>query len=186
MDRISVTFVSHLKLVGTSIAASVLILSACAPLPPGGNATNTNAQPPNAASATAATPQLLNPRAAQATSGPLGEQHIAIGGGNGYRTEIVVTPPKQVCDLNAFTDGIQYGYAYTWNRLVTEQAREPAKHTGSPQPQFDPSTIQLQDEQYRIVWNGTQRVNACASDGYLIGRIVGTHRAYVDLKGGST
>ena len=190
MDRISVKFVSHLKLVGTSIAAAVLVLSACAPLPPGGEASNatnaTHAQAPNAASATAPTPPPPGNGATQSASGPLGEQHIAIGGGNGYRTEIVVTPPKQVCDLNAFTDGIRYGYAYTWNRLVTEQARDPDKHAGSPQPQFDPSSIQLQDEQYRIVWNGNQRVNACASDGYLIGRIVGTHRAYVDLKGGST
>ena len=52
MDRISVKFVSHLRLVGASMAASVLILSACAPLPPGGDATNaTHAQAPNAASA---------------------------------------------------------------------------------------------------------------------------------------
>src|SRR5580700_5053734 len=100
MDRISVKFVSHLRLVGTSIAAAVLVLSACAPLPPGGEASNaTHAQAPNAASATAPAPQLPANGTAQPASGPLGEQHIAIGGGNGYRTEIVVTPPKQVCDL---------------------------------------------------------------------------------------
>ena len=111
---------------------------------------------------------------------------IEVGGPGGYRTEVSITPPKQVCDLDAFADGVRYGYAYTWNRLVMEQAREGGKTTTPPPQQFDPSTIRLQDEQYKIVWNGDQRVNACASDGYLIGRIVGTHRAYVDLKGGAS
>jgi hypothetical protein len=161
----------------------MLMLSACAPLPPSGDSV---AQLPAAPSKTLVKPQFPNKRSAQPDSGPLGEQRIAVGGANGYHTELLITPPKQVCDLDAFSDGIQYGYAYTWNRIALELARDPSKKTTAPPQQFDPAVIQSQDEQYRIVWNGTQRVNACASDGYLIGRIVGTHRAYADLKGGAT
>ncbi len=147
-----------------------------------------SALPASSAAQTAAVkPQPATRRSAQVdASGAPGSQRIEVGGPNGYRTEVAITPPKQVCDLDAFADGVQYGYAYTWNRLEMEQAREGGKTAGAPPPQFDPSAIRLQDEQYKIVWNGDQRVNACASDGYLIGRIVGTHRAYTDLKGGAS
>jgi hypothetical protein len=180
-----VIFNTHFKVPGVLVAASILLLSACAPLPPGDNASNSL---PSAASApvVAATPQLPRKRSAEASaSGVPGVQRIEVGGPSGYRTEVAITPPKQVCDLDAFADGVQYGYAYTWNRLVMERARESSKPAAASQAQFDPAGIHLQDEQYKIVWNGDQRVNACASDGYLIGRIVGTHQAYVDLKGGA-
>jgi len=177
-----VIFTSHSRVLGVSLAASILLFSACAPLPPDGSAGNS--LPSATIAPVAATKSQSAPkRSAQVNaSGVPGEQRIDVGGANGYHTEVAITPPKQVCDLDAFADGVQYGYAYTWNRLVMEQAREGGKTAGAPQPQFDPSAIRLQDEQYKIVWNGDQRVNACASDGYLIGRIVGTHRAYTDLK----
>ena len=175
-------FTTHLKVLGVSLAASILVLGACAPLPPDGSASS--ALPASTpVQVAAAKPQSPQRRTAQVdASGAPAAQRIEVGGPSGYRTEVSITPPKQVCDLDAFADGVQYGYAYTWNRLVMEQAREGGKPAGAPPPQFDPSAIRLQDEQYKIVWNGDQRVNACASDGYLIGRIVGTHRAYADLK----
>ena len=179
-------FTTHLKVLGVSLAASILVLGACAPLPPGDSANNAL---PSATTAPVAVakPQPTQRRTAQVdSSGAPAAQRIEVGGPSGYRTEVSITPPKQVCDLDAFADGVQYGYAYTWNRLVMEQARDGGKTAGAPPPQFDPSAIRLQDEQYKIVWNGDQRVNACASDGYLIGRIVGTHRAYTDLKGGAS
>ena len=180
-------FSTHLKVLGVSLATSILVLGACAPLPTDGSAGS--ALPASSAAQTAAAvkPQPASRRSAQVdASGAPVAQRIEVGGPSGYRTEVSITPPKQVCDLDAFADGVQYGYAYTWNRLVMEQAREGGKTAGAPQAQFDPSAIRLQDEQYKIVWNGDQRVNACASDGYLIGRIVGTHRAYTDLKAGAS
>ena len=179
-------FTSHSRVLGVSLAASILLFGACAPLPPDGSAGNS--LPSATIAPVAATKSQSAPkRSAQVNaSGVPGEQRIDVGGANGYHTAVTITPPKQVCDLDAFDDGVQYGYADTWNRLVMEQAREGGKTTTPPPQQFDPSTIRLQDEQYKIVWNGDQRVNACASDGYLIGRIVGTHRAYVDLKGGAS
>ena len=179
-------FTTHLKVLGVSLAASILVLGACAPLPPGGSA-STALPASSTAQVAAAKPQPAARRSAQVdSSGAPAAQRIQVGGPSGYRTEVSITPPKQVCDFDAFADGVQYGYAYTWNRIVMEQAREGAKTGSAPQPQFDPSAIRLQDEQYKIVWNGDQRVNACASDGYLIGRIVGTHQAYTDLKGGAS
>ncbi|WP_438392635.1 hypothetical protein [Caballeronia sp. DA-9] len=181
---------SHVRASGAILAASILLLSACAPVPPADNAA---VAVPSAASAPVVTsvpkPQARS-RSAEAiaagVSGPPGVQRIDIGGPSGYRTEVSITPPKQVCDLDAFADGVQYGYAYTWNRLVMEQIRDAGKPSTPPKAQFDPAGIHLQDEQYKIVWNGEQRVNACASDGYLIGRIVGTHQALVDMKGGAS
>lgn len=193
MDRTSVNFVARISPFSrarssairsasavVSVSASAFIISACAPLPPA-----TTAELSPAPTAPAPKSQFPNKRSSAPNAGPLAEQHIPVGSANGYHTEVVITPPKQVCDLDAFSDGVQYGYAYTWNRLTLEQARDPAKRPATPPAQFDPSSIQSQDEQYKIVWNGTQRVNACASDGYLIGRIVGTHRAYIDMKGGT-
>ncbi len=184
MDRTRVKFADKIlrASTGATLSVSLMILGACAPLPTDNSSPAQVAAQPKPASGS----QFPNKRSAAQNSGPLGEQRIPVGSTNGYHTEVVITPPKQVCDLDAFSDGVQYGYAYTWNRLTLEQARDPAKQPATPKPQFDPSVIQSQDEQYKIVWNGPQRVNACASDGYLIGRIVGTHRAYADLKGGGT
>ena len=89
-------------------------------------------------------------------------------------------PPSQVCDNDAFADGVRYGYALTWNRLVGEDAR----NGGKPKRKFDASAIRSQDDQYKIQWDGKVRVNACASDGYLIGRVIGTHLAGVDMRNG--
>jgi hypothetical protein len=185
-----VIFTPPLKVLGGFLAASIFVLSACAPLPTAESTGSASSALPASAAAPVAVAQAPQPnprRVAQVdSSGAPGPQRIEVGGSSGYRTEVAITPPKQVCDFDAFADGVQYGYAYTWNRLVMEQAREGGKTAGAPQPQFDPSAIRLQDEQYKIVWNGDQRVNACASDGYLIGRIVGTHQAYTDLKGGAS
>ncbi|MFT4434799.1 hypothetical protein [Caballeronia sp. 15715] len=179
-------FTTYLKAPGVCIAASILFLGACAPLPPNDNASS--AQPASSvAPVVAAKPQPAARRSAQVdASGAPAAQSIEVGGPAGYHTEVSITPPKQVCDLDAFADGVEYGYAYTWNRLVMEQVRDGGKTASAPPPQFDPSAIRLQDEQYKIVWNGDKRVNACASDGYLIGRIVGTHKAYTDLKGAAS
>jgi len=80
----------------------------------------------------------------------------------------------------AFADGVRYGYALTWNRLVSEEVR----NGGKARRKFDPSTVHSLDDQYKIQWDGKERVNACASDGYLIGRVVGTHLAGVDMRNG--
>jgi hypothetical protein len=172
-----VIFLSHLKALSASLALSIVVLSSCAPIPPQDGsglpsaAPVAKAKPPPAP--TAPTPRVP------------GVQHITVGGTAGYHTEVVVTPPSQVCDFDAFAEGFQYGYASTWNRLAMEAAREPAKNPASAAiPTFDPASIRLQDERYKIQWNGNERVNACASDGYLIGRIVGTHQASVDQKAG--
>ncbi|SAK93408.1 hypothetical protein AWB83_05418 [Caballeronia ptereochthonis] len=105
-----------------------------------------------------------------------------VGSANGYHLMVRTTPPSQVCDSDAFADGVRYGYALTWNRLVGEDAR----NGGKPKRKFDASAIHSQDDQYKIQWNGKERVNACASDGYLIGRIVGTHLAGVDMRNGKS
>jgi hypothetical protein len=184
MDVVSVISVPYSKAFGRALAASILVLTACAPLPPQGSGTAASAP----ASAPAAPPAPVVPPSPRVA----GVQHIPVGGASGYRTEVVVTPPSQVCDFDAFTDGFQYGYASTWNRLVMDAARDPGKGApvasaaaGVSIPTFDPASIHLQDERYKIEWNGDQRVNACASDGYLIGRIVGTHQASVDQKAGA-
>jgi hypothetical protein len=171
-----VIFLPDLKVLTVSLALSIVALNACAPIPP---QDSTRRPPPPVAKATPApAPTTPTPRVP-------GVQHIPVGGTAGYHTEVVVTPPSQVCDFDAFADGFQYGYASTWNRLAMEAAREPANNPATtPIPAFDPSSIRLQDERYKIQWNGNQRVNACASDGYLIGRIVGTHQASVDQKAG--
>jgi hypothetical protein len=146
-------------------------------MPPQGGSNAGNTLPPTPKIAPPAEAVTPSPRVA-------GVQHIAVGGATGYHTDVVVMPPSQVCDFDAFTDGFQYGYASNWNRLAMEAARDPAKGSGTPIPTFDPASIRLQDERYKIEWNGSERVNACASDGYLIGRIVGTHQAAVDQKAG--
>jgi hypothetical protein len=174
MDVVSVISVPYPKAFGFALTASFLVLTACAPLPPQGSSTPSSTLP----SAPAAQPApVVSPGHRVA-----GVQHIQVGGASGYRTEVDVTPPSQVCDFDAFTDGFQYGYASTWNRLAMDAARDPAKGSGAATPTFDPASIHLQDERYKIEWNGNERVNACASDGYLIGRIVGTHQAGVDQK----
>jgi hypothetical protein len=161
----------------TVFGAAMLVLSACAPLPPNGDG-SAPAAAPNAASGAPAA--LVGP---PVPAGPPGETRIVVGGSGGYHVTLKLLPPSQVCDNDAFADGVRYGYALTWNRLVMEQARDSGAKT-PPKQKFDASSLQSHEDQYKIQWNGNERTNACAADGYLIGRIVGTHQAGVDLHGG--
>jgi hypothetical protein len=158
----------------TVTAALALALGACAPLPQQDGADAAAAASAASAVQAAQTAKPIVP------PGPPGEQRIMVGSPNGYHLMVRTTPPGQVCDGDAFADGVRYGYALTWNRLVGEDARNGDK----PKRKFDASAIHSQDDQYKIQWNGKERVNACASDGYLIGRIVGTHLAGVDMRNG--
>lgn len=161
---------------GAAVAASaVLILGACAPLPP---QDGTDAAAP--ASGTAPVQATRTPVRPPAPALPPGERRIMVGSPDGYHLMVKTKTPSQVCDDDAFADGVRYGYALTWNRMVGEDAR----NGGKPKRKFDPSAIHSQDDQYKIQWDGKERVNACASDGYLIGRVVGTHLAGVDMRDG--
>jgi hypothetical protein len=162
-----------------SAVAVALMLGACAPLPQqGADANAAAAAAASAASATQAA-QAAPPQPAAPTTP--GEQRIVVGSANGFHRTVKATAPSQVCDYDAFADGVRFGYALTWNRLVGEDAR----NTGgkSAKRKFDASAVRSQDDRYKIQWDGKQRTNACASDGYLIGRVVGTHLAGVDMDG---
>jgi hypothetical protein len=163
-------------------AVAALVLGACAPLPQ----QNANA---DAAPATASAPAVQSAiavatRPARTPGVPLppGEHLIVVGTANGFHRSIKVTAPSQVCDQDAFADGVRYGYAMTWNRMVAESALNAGGKT--TKRRFDAAAVHSQDDQYKIEWNGKERTNACASDGYLIGRIVGTHLAGVDMHDG--
>ncbi|WP_061161909.1 hypothetical protein [Caballeronia temeraria] len=161
---------------GTAFTVTAaLLLGACAPLP---QQTDTDAAA--AASASATAQAIRAATKAPASSAQPGEQRIMVGTANGYHLMIKTTPPSQVCDDDAFADGVRYGYALTWNRLVGEDAR----NGGKAKRKFDASAVHSQDDQYKIQWDGKERVNACASDGYLIGRVVGTHQAGIDMRNG--
>jgi hypothetical protein len=166
---------------GAAMAFAVtaaLALGGCAPLPQQ-NGTDASA-PASGASTTQAAQTPPSPVRPAAPATLPGEQRVMVGTPNGYHLMVKVSPPGQVCDDDAFADGVRYGYALTWNRLVGEEAR----NGGKPKRKFDASAIRPQDDQYRIQWNGKERVNACASDGYLIGRVVGTHLAGADMRDG--
>lgn len=60
-----------------------------------------------------------------------------VGTANGYHLMIKTTPPPQVCDGDAFADGVRYGYALTWNRLVGEDMR----NGGKAKRKFDASAV---------------------------------------------
>jgi hypothetical protein len=157
-------------------AAALLTLGACAPLPQNGTDA---AAAPAASAAVAAQPASAVP--AKTAKSPLvqGEQRIVVGSASGFHKSLKVTAPSQVCDQDAFADGVRYGYALTWNRLIAETAAgKNAKR------RFDAAALHSQDDEYKIQWEGKERTNACASDGYLIGRVVGTHLAGVDLRDG--
>ncbi|MFM0327107.1 hypothetical protein [Caballeronia glebae] len=167
------------KMQGAGTAFTVtaaLLLGACAPLPQQSDADAAAAA--SAASATQAAQAAQS--AVKAPAGPPGERRIMVGSANGYHMLLKTTPPSQVCDDNAFADGVRYGYALTWNRLVSEEVR----NGGKAKRRFDASAVHSLDDQYKIQWDGKERVNACASDGYLIGRVVGTHLAGVDMRNG--
>ncbi|WP_321793597.1 hypothetical protein [Caballeronia sp. J97] len=166
---------TFIKVQGAGTAFTVtaaLLLGACAPLPQQNDA--------DAAAAASAAQAAQAPVKAPASATPPGEQRIMVGTANGYHLMLKTTPPSQVCDSDAFADGVRYGYALTWNRLVSEDVR----NGGKAKRKFDASVVHSQDDQYKIQWDGKERVNACASDGYLIGRVVGTHLAGVDMHNG--
>jgi len=167
------------KMQGAGTAFTVtaaLLLGACAPLPQ----QNDTAAAASAASAASAAQAAQAADKAPVAPAPPGERRIMVGTANGYHLMLKTTPPSQVCDDNAFADGVRYGYALTWNRLVSEDVR----NGGKAKRKFDASAVHSQDDQYKIQWEGKERVNACASDGYLIGRVVGTHLAGVDMRNG--
>jgi hypothetical protein len=160
-------------------AAAALALGACAPLPQ----QNADAQSADAASGASAVQAAAASAAAPASAPaptPPGEQRVVVGTEKGFHKIVTANVPSQVCDNDAFADGVRYGYALTWNRLAGEEARDNGGKTS--RRKFDAAALRSQDSQYKIQWNGKERTNACASDGYLIGRIVGTHIASVDMK----
>src|SRR6476469_2446289 len=107
---------------GTAIAVTAaLLLGACAPLPQQ-NGTDTAA-----ASAASATQAAQAPARPPAPPAPPGEQRLMLGSANGSHLLLKTTPPSQVCDDGAFADGVRYGYALTWNRLVSEDVRNGGK-----------------------------------------------------------
>jgi len=169
---------TFMKMQGAGTAFTVtaaLLLGACAPLPQqNGTDAAVGASAASAPQVAQAAPKPPVPPAQQ------GERRIMVGTANGYHLMVKTTPPSQVCDSDAFADGVRYGYALTWNRLVGEEVR----NGGKPKRKFDASTVHSQDDQYKIQWDGKERVNACASDGYLIGRVIGTHLAGADMKNG--
>ncbi len=158
--------------------ALALAFGACAPLPQQADA---DAAAAASAASAAQAAQAARAAAKPVAPSPPGEQRIAIGGTSGFHTTVKTTPPSQVCDTDAFADGVRYGYALTWNRLIAEAARSGGR---VDKRKFDASAVHSQDDQYKIQWDGKERTNACASDGYLIGRIVGTHLAGLNLRDG--
>ncbi|KMQ80877.1 hypothetical protein BPMI_00377c [Candidatus Burkholderia pumila] len=160
--------------------AAALALGACAPLPQQ-NADAGAATPASGAQSSAFAKATIAAVGA-APALPSGEQRIVVGTANGYHRALKVTAPSQVCNQNAFADGVRYGYALTWNREISDEMRSAGGK--STRRRFDATAVHSQDDQYKIEWNGKERTNACASDGYLIGRIVGIHLAGVDLRDG--
>jgi hypothetical protein len=164
--------------VATSAFALALALSACAPLPQQGDQSAEAAAAASDASAVQAA-QAPPPKPVVPPTPP-GEQRVSVGTPNGLHRTVTAKVPSQVCDTDAFVDGVRYGYALTWNRLVADEARDHGGKTSKRK--FDAAAVRSQDDQYKIQWNGKERTNACASDGYLIGRVVGTHLAGLDMK----
>jgi hypothetical protein len=111
--------------------------------------------------------------------------NIAVGAAPGYHVALHLTAPPQVCDLDAFADGVRDGYASTWNGLVgaLPGADGDAASPALGKPMFDPASVHTRGTQYALHWDGgDQPSNACAAYGYLIGKAMGTHRAYADAK----
>lgn len=181
--------VNRMKGAGKALACFAAIstafaLGACAPLPEQQASADAAAAASAASAARAASAAAAASKAAAPAPGPT-EQRIVVGGASGYRMTVKATPPAQVCDNQAFADGVRYGYALTWNRLVGEEMRSgTGKLTRRKLGKFDASAVHSLDDEYKIQWNGKERTNACASDGYLIGRIIGTHLAGEDLRNG--
>ncbi|WXK24594.1 hypothetical protein IHE33_14635 (plasmid) [Mycetohabitans endofungorum] len=180
--------------------AALAWLGACAPVagpsevdPAGAAALRAGSgrggQPSSAAPATASTlaaapgAEATSPNAEKGQSGLA--RDIVVGGVSGYHVTLRMTPPAQVCDADAFVDGVRTGYITTWNGLVA--ASGGASDNGAlHRPVFDPAPVVLSDERYRLQWKGgPEPANACAAYGYQIGKVMGTRQAYIDARGAS-
>ncbi|KAG0189721.1 hypothetical protein DFQ28_003044 [Apophysomyces sp. BC1034] len=165
----------------TAVAA-LAWLGACAPIAgPHSAATPTVGTAPAAPSVSGV--DGAGPAGHPASNG--GVRDIVVGGEAGYHVTLKMMPPVQVCDADAFVDGVRAGYVTTWNGLVA------ASGGGSPggavrRPVFDSGPVERLDERYRLRWKGgPEPVNACAAYGYQIGKVMGTRQAYVDARGTS-
>lgn len=49
------------------------------------------------------------------------QEPLSVGQTPGYRAQIAVTPPWDVCDKPAFLEGVKRGYADTWNQKVSDR-----------------------------------------------------------------
>lgn len=49
------------------------------------------------------------------------QEPLAVGQAPGYRAQIAVTPPWDVCDKPAFLEGVKKGYVDTWNQKVSDR-----------------------------------------------------------------
>lgn len=110
---------------------------------------------------------------------------IVVGGDLGYHVTLKMTPPAQVCDADAFVDGVRTGYITTWNGLVAASSGAPNNGV-SHRPVFDPAPVAPAEARYRLQWKGgPEPANACAAYGYQIGKVMGTRQAYIDARGAS-
>lgn len=145
--------------------------------------------PSSAAPATASTLAAAPGAEATSSNAEKGQNALArdivVGGVSGYHVTLRMTPPAQVCDADAFVDGVRTGYITTWNGLVA--ASGGASDNGAlHRPVFDPAPVVLSDARYRLLWKGgPEPANACAAYGYQIGKVMGTRQAYIDARGAS-
>lgn len=188
-------------IVAATIAVAALAwLGACAPVAGPSDAGPTDAaslragfghggQPSSAAPATAPTLAAASGTEAASSNAAKGQHGLArdivVGGDLGYHVTLKMTPPAQVCDADAFVDGVRTGYITTWNGLVA--ASGGALGNGAMhRPVFDPAPVAPSEERYRLQWKGgPEPANACAAYGYQIGKVMGTRQAYIDARGAS-
>ncbi|MEJ2768847.1 hypothetical protein [Mycetohabitans sp. B46] len=159
----------------TIAVAALAWLGACAPVagPRDAGPVGTAASGTEAASSNAA-------------KGPHGlARDIVVGGDLGYHVTLKMTPPAQVCDADAFVDGVRTGYITTWNGLVAASGGVPG-NGALRRPVFDPAPVAPAEERYRLQWKGgPEPANACAAYAYQIGKVMGTRQAYIDARGAS-
>jgi hypothetical protein len=186
--------------------ASIVVLAACVPLTPengngapgaplaapGGNGASPQGPLQSDAVSTASSSSTNSSSALNGTRNGNAKDRapdVVVGAAPGYHVTLRLSAPPQVCDYDAFADGVRYGYASTWNGLVGAlpgvdgDAAAPAPAPAPAKPMFDPASVHPRDAQYKLHWDGgDQPSNACAAYGYLIGKAMGTHRAYADAK----
>jgi hypothetical protein len=183
----------------TTVVAALAGLGACTPMAGSGGAGPSGAaltagsalsgQPVSNGVATTAQPAASLPNRrndsrqgrgdSQTSNG--GMQDIVVGGASDYHVTLKMMPPAQVCDAEAFVDGVRAGYVATWNGLVAASGGAAARR-----PVFEPAPVAPLDARYRLQWNGgPEPANACAAYGYQIGKVMGTRQAYIDARGAS-